>query len=131
MKRKKHPRRDVFLRRFDDLREHLWIFSSDLGEDFAVEDDLFLFEVVHECGVVRSVQTSSGIDANLLRGAVVTLFEFAAAVGVDASFCGGDFCEGDFALATPHHSFCAGQDILSTLDSVGTTFNARHRREKN
>ncbi len=76
------------------------------------------------------MQVSTGVDADLLRGAVVTLFEFAAAVRVDAGFRGSNFCESDFALASPHHSFCAGQDILSTLDSVSTTFNARHMREK-
>ncbi len=112
--------------RFDDFCEDRWMFRSELGENFAIEDDSAFLEISHELRVGGAKQTSSGVDADLHEATVIALLEATVAVGVGAGFGGGNFGESDAVLATPHHSFGAGQDILSTFDAMGSTFDARH-----
>lgn len=114
------------LNRFNDRGEDFWMFASKFGQDFTVKNDLFYLESVDEFGVGCSVQTRCGVDADLLQATVIALLEFAITVGVCAGFSSGGLCKSDFALASPHHSFCAGKDITTSLDAMGSTFYARH-----
>lgn len=102
------------------------MFCCELGQDFAVEDHATLLEVAHEAGVACANQASGGVDTDLLEATIIALLQAAVTVAVGTGFGGGDFGEGDAVLATPHHSFGAGQDILATFDAMGSTFDARH-----
>lgn len=114
------------LDRFDDFGEDFRVFACEFSEDLAIEDDALSFETADEFGIGCTAQTGGRVDADVLQATVVALLEFAIAVGVCASFCGGGFGKSDFALAAPHHSFCAGKDITASLGAMGSTFYARH-----
>ncbi len=103
--------------------------GTELSQDLAIKSDALLFQGAHELGVGGGVGTGGGVDADLRQRAAVTLFQAAIAVSVRAALRCGCFSESDFALATPHHSFCAGQDILASLDAMHSTFYARHMRD--
>lgn len=103
------------------------MLAGKFGKNLAVENDVVLLQAADELGVGRAVEASARIDADLLQPTVVTLLELAVTVGVGAGLGRSGFSESDFALAPPHHSFGAGQDILASLDAMHSTFYARHR----
>ncbi len=103
------------------------MFACKFRENFAIENHVLFLETIDEARVRCAVQASTRIDADLLQATVIALLEFTVAVGVGTRFGGRGFSESDFALAPPHHSFGAGQDILASLDAMHSTFYARHR----
>lgn len=110
-----------------DLGKHFGIIAADFGEDLAVEADVSALQVAHELGERRAVQSSGGVDANLLDGTVVALLELAALEGVQSGLCCRDFRERDLGFASPHHALCSGEDVFAALDSVCSSFDSRHK----
>lgn len=102
--------------------------GGDLREDFSIKSDVALLEFSHEFGVARSERAGTGADANLLKATIVALLELAIDVGVVTSFGSGDLCKCDAVLTSPHHALGTGEYILASLDAMGSTFYARHRR---
>ncbi len=102
------------------------MLHGNFGENLAVEVDLAGFERSDELGVVRTVQTGSGIDAHLLESAVIALLELAADIGIASGLGSCRFGERDLGFASPHHALGTGHDILAALDAVCTAFYTRH-----
>ena len=97
------------------------------GKDFAIQDDAALVQVADQFGVGGPNQASTGIDADLLKGAVVAFLQATITIRISSCFDGRDFCNTDFAFASPHHALGSGKDILATLEVVYPTFDSWHR----
>lgn len=106
------------------------MLGSELGQDFAIKRDLALGERAHELGVAHAEGLGGSADADLHQATVITLLEFAVAVGVPSSFDRGDLGESNAVLATPHHALGTGQNILAAFDAVGTALNTWHKSGK-
>jgi hypothetical protein len=132
MSHNKNPRwiPGVFSLRFDQFFEHRRIVAGDLGEDLAVERNLFAFERSHEFGEARSEFADRRVDADLVQGAIVALLEFAVAVGVYACLGHRRFGEGNFGLAAPHHALRPFEDVLAALDVMHAAFDTCHMGER-
>ena len=110
-----------------DLLKYRGIGPGNLGQDFAIQLDVSLFQTGDEFAVGRADQPCRGVDADGLDGAVVSLFQAAVAIGVDAGFRCRSLRQRNFRLTAPHHALGAGKNILSAFDAVGSAFDSWHR----
>lgn len=110
-----------------DLLEDLWVIHGHLAQDFAIKDDAFDFQGIHELGVGRSGFACSGIDAGLHEGSVVSLLELTTDIGLTSGFDVRDLCELDLGLSAPEHALGALEDVFAMLDMHHSAFDSWHR----
>ena len=87
-------------------------------------------QVTHEPRIGGALHTCGCVDADLLESSVVALFQSAINVGIVSRFCSSGLGEGDFAFASPHHSFGAGKNVLAAFDTMGSALNSWHKRKR-
>lgn len=61
-----------------------------------------------------------------MKTTIVALLELTVDVGVVSGLGCSNLSESDAVLASPHHALGTGEDILASLDAMGSTFYARH-----
>lgn len=109
---------------FDNRFEGGGIGENEVGQDFTVEIDIGNFELGDEFGVRQIVLGQSGVDTHNPEAPEVALAKAASGIGVLAGMKIGLF--GDFvepAFGHPH-PFGAGQDLVVTVFSGKSGFNA-------
>lgn len=81
------------------------MLGGQLRKHFAVEVNIFLFQLTNELGVAQAVRPDRGINPNLPEGAVGALLFFASPIGVDASFQDGSSSELNGIFSAPTKAF--------------------------
>ena len=100
---------------------------GDIGEDLAIESDIFRFESGDESGVCHAERSDSGIDACLPESAGVSLLVLAVSESVGAGVLDGDFSFALFGRAAEAIAFDGFQNIFSPLQGDCSSFNSCHK----
>lgn len=105
----------------------MWLLFSNLGQDFAVQGYVSLFEHVNKARIAETVFTHSGIDLQCPQVAESALLGAAVAESVLTGLEHGWASETNLALATPLEAFNALQETLAALYMLCTSFYAWHK----
>ena len=100
---------------------------GDIGEDLAIESDIFRFESGDESGVCHAERSDSGIDACLPESAGVGFLVFAVSESVGASMLDSNFSFALFGRAAEAIAFDGFQNIFSPLQGDCSSFDSCHK----
>ena len=114
---------------FDDAVKNFWIVFGEVGEDFAVNQNVFLFHRAHEFGVGETFCIEDGVDFDYPFAAACTFFVAAVAESIGScvkdGFLGGAFVRrAGEAIALRHF-----EKVSSVFEGVNCFFYACHKIE--
>lgn len=109
-----------------NLLENFRMFSCNLGEDFAIKGNVFLFEGTNEFTVGKSLG-ESGVDADVEESAHVTLFVTSVSKGVGTSMRNSFVCLAFLCRTSKTIAFYLLEDISTGLECINSFFYACHR----